>query len=187
MLQNARVFHVPLALFTLFLLVIAAPAFSEVTSDNVDVPVVGAKCIDRVKEVSNVGGLLRVPAKAKEPVPAVVLLHSNAGIIGVGDFYTRALNAAGIATLGIDSYTPRGVRSGSERNAPVLCDRLQDAWGALVYLAKDARINPQQIGLAGFSSGLSWLGVGSLSDGCLRFLFWRSNCLKQQIHSDCSA
>lgn len=187
MLQNARVCHVPLALFTLFLLFIAAPAFSEVTADNVDVPVVGAKCNDRVKEVSSVGGLLRVPVKAKEPVTAMVMLHSNAGIIGVGDFYARALNAAGIATLEIDSFTPRGVRSGSERNAPVLCDRLQDAWGALVYLAKDARINPQQIGIAGFSSGLTWLGVESLSDDIHRFLFWRSNCLKQQIHSDCSS
>jgi uncharacterized protein len=153
MIQNTRVCHLPLAFLKLFLLVMATPAFSEVTSSNVDVPVVGAKCNDRVKEVSRVGGLLRVPSKASEQVPAVVLLHSNAGIVGVGGFYARALNAVGIATLEIDSYTPRGVGSGSEPNAPVLCDRLQDAWGALVYLAKDARINHQQIGLAGFSSG----------------------------------
>lgn len=86
MLQNARLCHVPLALLTLFLLVMAAPAFSEVISSNVDVPVVGAKCNDRVKEVSRVGGLLRVPSKASEQVPAVVLLHSNAGIVGVGGF-----------------------------------------------------------------------------------------------------
>lgn len=153
MTHKARVCNVPIALWTLFLLFMAAPAFSEVTSSKIEIPVVGSKCNDRVKEVSSVGGLLRVPAKAKEPDSAVVLLHSNAGIIGVGDFYARALNAAGIATLEIDSYTPRGVRSGSERNAPVLCDRLQDAWGALVYLAKDPRINANQIGLAGFSSG----------------------------------
>jgi dienelactone hydrolase len=83
----------------------------------------------------------------------VVILHSNAGVIGVGDFYARRLNAAGIATLEIDSYFPRGVRNGSERNAPVLCDRLQDAWGALVFLARDTRINSQKIGVAGMSSG----------------------------------
>jgi dienelactone hydrolase len=83
----------------------------------------------------------------------VVILHSNAGVVGVGGFYARALNAVGIATLEVDSYLPRGVRSGSERNAPVLCDRLQDAWGALVFLASDARINPKKIGTVGFSSG----------------------------------
>lgn len=141
------------AWMTFFLLAMVTSSFSEVTSSEIEIPVIGAKCNDRVKEVSRVSGLLRLPSNAKQPVPAVVLLHSNAGIVGVGDFYARALNANGIATLEVDSYTPRGVRNGGERNAPVLCDRLQDAWGALVHLAKDARINAQQIGIAGFSSG----------------------------------
>lgn len=135
------------------LLLTATSSIGEVRSSKVEIPVVGAKCNDRVKEVSHVGGALRLPSKAATPVPAVVLLHSNAGIIGVGDAYAQALNAAGIATLEVDSFTPRAVRNGLDRNAPVLCDRLQDAWGALVFLAKDARINPQQIGVAGFSSG----------------------------------
>lgn len=135
------------------LLFTATPSIGEVTSSKVEIPVVGAKCNDRVKEVSHVWGTLRLPSQAAAPVPAVVLLHSNAGIIGVGDFYAKALNAAGIATLEVDSFSPRAVRNGSDRNAPVLCDRLQDAWGALVFLVNEARINPQQIGVAGFSSG----------------------------------
>jgi dienelactone hydrolase len=148
----------------LALLAITFPSMGDVTATKVDIPVVGLKCNERVKEVSSVSGVLRFPSKATGQVSAVVLLHSNAGIVGVGDFYARALNAAGIATLEVDSYMPRGVRSGSERNAPVLCDRLQDAWGALVFLAKDARINSQQIGVAGFSSGaavaiMSGMGV----------------------------
>ncbi|WP_353133937.1 hypothetical protein [Limnohabitans sp.] len=142
----------------------ASPSIGEVNTSKVEIPVVGSKCNDRVKEVSSVSGVLRFPSKATGQVPAVVLLHSNAGIVGVGDFYARALNAAGIATLEVDSYMSRGVRSGSDRNAPVLCDRLQDSWGALVYLAQDARISPQQIGVAGFSSGaavaiISGMGV----------------------------
>jgi len=148
----------------LALLVITFPSVGEVTATKVDIPVVGSKCNDRVKEVSSVSGVLRFPAKTTGQVPAVVILHSNAGIVGVGDFYARALNAAGMATLEVDSFLPRGVRSGSDRNAPVLCDRLQDAWGALVFLAKDARINSHQIGVAGFSSGaavaiMSGMGV----------------------------
>jgi dienelactone hydrolase len=142
----------------------ASPSIGEVKTSKVEIPVLGSKCNERVKEVSRVSGVLRFPSEATGQVPAVVLLHSNAGIVGVGDFYARALNAAGIATLEVDSYMPRGVRRGSDRNAPVLCDRLQDAWGALVFLAKDARINPQQIGVAGFSSGaavaiMSGMGV----------------------------
>ena len=136
----------------------------EAIATKVDVPVVGSKCNERVKEVSSVSGLLRFPPKTSGQIPAVVILHSNAGVIGVGDFYARALNTAGIATLELDSYFPRGVRNGSERNAPVLCDRLQDAWGALVFLARDARINSQKIGVAGMSSGaavaiMSGMGV----------------------------
>ena len=151
--QYAWVCNLRTAWMAFILVFMTAPSFSEVTTSKIEIPIVGAKCNDRVKEVSSVSGLFRLPSKAAVSVPAVVLLHSNAGIVGVGDFYARALNAVGIATLEIDSYTPRGVRSGSDRNAPVLCDRLPDAWGALVALAKDARINPQKIGIAGFSSG----------------------------------
>jgi hypothetical protein len=95
------------------------PSISEVTSSKVEVPVVGAKCNERVKEVNSVWGVLRLPSQATAAVPAVVLLHSNAGVIGVGDFYAQALNAAGIATLEIDSFAPRGARNGNDRNAPV--------------------------------------------------------------------
>ena len=125
----------------------------SITIKRLEIPVFGSKCNERVRDVASVFGELRLPSTQNGPLPAVVLLHSNAGIIDVGDFYAKALNSAGIATLEIDSYTPRGVRNGNDRNAPVLCDRLQDAWGALVFLSKDKRFNTQQIGIAGFSSG----------------------------------
>jgi len=152
----ALVFNFPKAkaFFTaLALLVAATSSSSEVITSKVEIPVIGAKCNERVKEVSSVSGVLRLPSEATGRVSAVVLLHSNAGIVGVGEFYAQALNAAGIATLEIDSFAPRAVRNGNDRNAPVLCDRLQDAWGALVFLTKNAKINPSQIGVAGFSSG----------------------------------
>ena len=126
---------------------------SQVISSKVDVPVIGSKCNERVKDVASVSGELRVPPQRNSPLAVVVLLHSNAGIVGVGNFYAQALNSAGIATLEIDSYTPRSTRTGRDRNAPVLCDRLQDAWGALAFLSKDVRFDPQKIGVAGFSSG----------------------------------
>ena len=140
-------------LFAMAVVLSASASHSQVASSRVEIPVVGSKCNERVKDVASVPGELRLPSNRNEPLAAVVLLHSSAGIVGVGDYYARALNAAGIATLEVDSYTPRGVRNGNDKNAPVLCDRLQDAWGALAYLAKDGRFNPKQIGVAGFSSG----------------------------------
>ena len=128
-------------------------AQAQFSTTTVDIPVVGEKCNERVKQVSSVTGQLQMPSSAASPVSAVVILHSNAGIIGVGSFYAKALNAAGIATLEVDSFTPRGIKDARDRTAPVLCDRLQDAWGALLYLSKDPRIDASRIGVTGFSSG----------------------------------
>lgn len=128
-------------------------AYAQVSSERVDIPVVGEKCNERVKQVTHVTGRLQLPKGANAALPAVVILHSNAGVIGVGSFYAQALNAAGIATLEVDSFTPRNVKTGNDRIAPVLCDRLQDAWGALLYLSKDSRMDSARIGVTGFSSG----------------------------------
>lgn len=167
----------------LVLLVIAFPSMGEVTTSKVEIPVVGSKCNDRVKEVSSSSGLLRLPSKFTGQIPAVVLLHSNAGIVGVGDFYARALNSAGIATLEVDSFLPRGVRSGNERTAPVLCDRLQDAWGALVFLSLDSRINPQQIGIAGFSSGAAVAIMTGMGVRPARLARDNSTLLREQVYA----
>lgn len=143
------------ALLGSLLLALGVPALAaaQVTSDRLAIPVVGQKCNDRVREVASVSAQLRVPSRFQAPGPLVVILHSNAGIVGVGSFYGEALHAAGIATLEVDSFTPRGVRDGSDRNAPVLCDRLQDVWGALAFAAQDGRFDSRRIGVAGFSSG----------------------------------
>lgn len=128
-------------------------ANSQSVSEQVEVPVIGEKCNERVKQVTHVTAQLQIPKGVSAPLPAVVILHSNAGVIGVGNFYAQALNAAGIATLEVDSFTPRNVKNGNDRHAPVLCDRLQDVWGALLWLSKDSRIDRSRIGVTGFSSG----------------------------------
>jgi dienelactone hydrolase len=128
-------------------------ALAQVSTASVDIPVIGEKCNARVAQITHVKGQLQVPTSKDLPLPAVVILHSNAGVIGVGSFYAQALNAAGIATLEVDSFTPRGVRNGNDRSAPVLCDRLQDVWGALRFLSQDPRLDAARIGVTGFSSG----------------------------------
>lgn len=99
---------------------------------------------------------LQVPAELRLPpgdqLPAVVVVHGSAGIDSRGRFHIDALNAAGIATLEIDMWTPRGVSGGANRPQGVP-ETLPDAYGALQFLAQHPRIDPQRIGIMGFSWG----------------------------------
>ncbi|MEQ9200550.1 MAG: dienelactone hydrolase family protein, partial [Rhodospirillales bacterium] len=62
---------------------------------------------------------------------------------------------AGFATLAVDSFTGRGIReicTGREK-LPASRARTADALAALARLRSDPRIDPQRIGLAGWSNG----------------------------------
>jgi hypothetical protein len=56
-----------------------------------------------LKRSVKVSGNLTLPVSPGK-VPAIVILHSRAGIDGTGVFYAEALNRAGIATLEIQPY-----------------------------------------------------------------------------------
>ncbi|MFL6698138.1 MAG: dienelactone hydrolase family protein [Vitreoscilla sp.] len=89
---------------------------------------------------------------------AVVILHGSSGVDSRGDFYEAALNAEGIATLQIDMWQARGVTGIANRPAaPILT--YPDAYSALAFLAARPDIDPDRIGVLGFS----WGGVVSLA------------------------
>ena len=89
---------------------------------------------------------------------AVVILHGSSGVDSRGDFYEAALNAEGIATLQIDMWQARGVTDPANRPAaPILT--YPDAFNALAFLAARPDIDPDRIGVLGFS----WGGVVSLA------------------------
>lgn len=93
------------------------------------------------------------PSKpAKSGLPAVVILHGSAGIDSRGDFYARALNAEGIATLEIDMWEARGVTGVANRPQLPLYT-YPDAFAALAFLSSYPGINPNRIGVMGFSWG----------------------------------
>ena len=91
-------------------------------------------------------------------LPAVVILHGSAGVDFRGDFYARALNAAGIATFEIDMWEARGINSAANR-PPVPLYTYPDAFGALRFLSEHPNIDPDSIGIMGFS----WGGVVSMA------------------------
>jgi dienelactone hydrolase len=90
--------------------------------------------------------------------PAVVILHGSAGIDFRGDFYARALNAAGIATFEIDMWEARGISSAADR-PPVPLSTYPDAFEALRFLSDHPNIDPNRIGVMGFS----WGGVVTMA------------------------
>jgi uncharacterized protein len=113
-------------------------------------------------------GRLQIPTDMSTPeatekamhskVPAVVIVHGTGGMDAKGPMYAQALNAAGIATLEIDLWSPRGLTGGWNGRPKHVKETLPDAFGALEYLASLPRIDAQHIGIMGFS----WGGVVSM-------------------------
>jgi dienelactone hydrolase len=104
-----------------------------------------------------IAGELRLPKLGAAKLPAIVLLHGSGGIGGAGapiDEWSRDLNQIGIATLALDSFSGRGIRSTSADQAQLgRLNMVVDAYRALGMLAKDPRIDPARIAVMGFSRG----------------------------------
>ncbi len=91
-------------------------------------------------------------SKLKQKRPAVLILHGSSGVDARGDFYARALNDAGIATLEIDMWEARGI-VGAQNRPPLPLFNYPDAFGALAFLAQNPIIDSHRIGELGFSWG----------------------------------
>lgn len=101
---------------------------------------------------------MRKRCNANDKFRAVLILHGSAGVDSRGEFYTQALNGAGIATLEIDMWEARDVVDLSSR--PLLpLFTYPDAFSALAFLSAQPNIDPERIGVLGFS----WGGVISLA------------------------
>jgi dienelactone hydrolase len=96
--------------------------------------------------------------------PAMVLMHGCGGVFdGRGQLGTRytglaaTLNRLGVHVLVTDSLTPRGEKelctqkTGQRRITQL--DRRRDALGALAWLAQQTGVDPQRLGLLGWSNG----------------------------------
>jgi dienelactone hydrolase len=99
-------------------------------------------------------GELRIPRPGADRLPAVVLLHGSGGVTDREDTWARELNALGVATFIVDSFTGRGISNTAadqdqlSRQAMIL-----DAYRALELLAKHPRIDVSRVMLMGFSRG----------------------------------
>jgi dienelactone hydrolase len=88
------------------------------------------------------------------PFPAVIIAHGCFGVEPNHSEWAKRLNAWGYVTLIVDSFNPREVSNVCSDPDSVSPDiRACDVFGAAAFLRKQAFVNPQRIGLIGFSHG----------------------------------
>ncbi|WP_170985243.1 dienelactone hydrolase family protein [Roseomonas sp. AR75] len=121
----------------------------------------------RAAPPSQIPGTLRLPAGTGR-VAAVIILHGSGGVDGRGEAYARALQQAGIASLEVDMFRPRGIGAGQGvANRPRSADVLPDVYGAARFLAADPRVDPGRLGVMGMSYG-GGLSILVATDGVRR-------------------
>jgi len=99
-------------------------------------------------------GELRLPRPGNDRLPVVVLLHGSGGVSGNVLDWEQDLNAMGVATFVLDSFTARGIVNTNYDQAQLgRLAMIVDVYRALDALAKHPRIDPKRIALMGFSRG----------------------------------
>jgi dienelactone hydrolase len=101
---------------------------------------------------TTIKGILSKP-EGEGPFPAVVLLHTCGGLKShVTQDWPNFLTDLGYVVLTVDSFGPRWLNScGQLIGWKIL--QAEDAFGALEYLATLPAVNPDRIGVMGFSAG----------------------------------
>lgn len=106
----------------------------------------------KTEYTDHIHGELQLPVKGSAPFPAMVIMHSSRGIVSTIVDWARMFNEMGIATLVVDSFTPRGLRE-SSADQLTFSAGVVDSLRALKALQEDPRIDSRRIGVIGFSRG----------------------------------
>jgi dienelactone hydrolase len=133
------------------------------------------------RRTARIDATLFVPSDRQDPMPAMVLLTSSAGVQRHRELhYAAALNAAGIAALVVDSFSPRGIRRTVADQSLVSAVQMEgDAFAAMALLRGDPRIDPERIGLMGVSKG----GVAAINAAISVRRLWRADpALEFAVH-----
>jgi dienelactone hydrolase len=99
-------------------------------------------------------GTLSLPPGATR-APAMVVVHGSGGVsAGREHAWAKRLGDMGVAAFVTDSFRPRGVTTTAEDQSRVsTVSMVADAFNALKLLASHPRIDPNRIGIMGFSKG----------------------------------
>ena len=94
-------------------------------------------------------GELELPEKMTGKVPAMIIAHGSAGIDDRENDWADFFRANGIASFVIDYFGPRGIDKYSSRQPSPTTDVTE----ALKILSTHPKIDPDRIGVIGFSRG----------------------------------
>ena len=131
-------------LVTVLLAVLVLPAAASSAGTKIDF-----SSLDTNHPVK-VSGTLYLPENAPGPVPVVVMVHGTTGIDQRGELYRQPLLDAGIGIFEVDFKT--GIYRGP-MDRPKPDTFLPMAFAALKELRKLPSIDPNRIGIMGFSLG----------------------------------
>ncbi len=117
-----------------------------------------ARAGHEVGPATTIAGELRLPFGEAKRLPAVLMLHGDAGALAAQVVWTDDMNALGIAVFTLDSFSARGAVATGASLATMpgsvsSTARIVDAERALSLLAAHPRIDPARIAVMGFSSG----------------------------------
>lgn len=126
----------------------------------------GLRAQEVVKEVLEFPGIskgapvavkaeLFLPAHATGRLPAMVIHHGSGGVTDAREYaYAREFTKMGVASIIPDSFGARGIKSTvSDQSGVSTFEMVVDAFGALKAAAKHPRLDPERIGITGFSKG----------------------------------
>ena len=100
-------------------------------------------------------GTLQLPKDASGRVPAMVIAHGSGGVTDEREHrWADQINGFGVASFVVDSFEPRKILDTSDNQAQLpTAANVADALSALRVLATHPQIDPQRIGIMGFSKG----------------------------------
>lgn len=161
MCRRATALLLPFAWATTAAALAAEPSFRiEVhpiqTLDLTTIEVLAGKSEGSARTIA---GELRFPVTTAARVPAVIMLHGDAGAVANQVRWIAELNAIGVAVFTVDSFSGRGTLARTPglpvegAGAHSSTARVVDAYRALAVLAKHPRIDASRIALMGVSSG----------------------------------
>jgi dienelactone hydrolase len=144
----------------------AAPAYAQrweiLPVETVTLTAQQVLTADKGGKPATVAGYLRIPKPGTDKFPAVIMIHGGGGVAPNVDRWAQEINSIGIATFILDSFSGRGITSASQLDSLAM---MIDAYRALDILAHHGRIDPNRIGVMGFSKG----GVAALQSSSERF------------------
>ena len=109
-----------------------------------------------------VHAVLSLPSTGKAPFPVMVIAHSSAGVQNKDRDWARWFNEQGIATLLVDTFTPRGItQSATDQSVLYYGATIGEYLVALKLLATHPAIDIKRAGIIGFSRG----GVAAMATG----------------------